>query len=92
VRLIPDGTVLRDQLDRRATSISLLVAIGARADGEKVLLAIRSMGGKVRWLGARCSATWLRGLQTPELLIVDGAPALEKALAALWPAVPLQRY
>jgi putative transposase len=33
-----------------------------------------------------------RGLQTPELLIVDGAPALEKALDALWPAVPLQRY
>jgi hypothetical protein len=27
----------------------------------------------------------LRGLPTPELVIVDGAPGLEKALAALWP-------
>jgi len=32
-----------------------------------------------------------RRLQTPKLLIVDGAPALEKALAAVLPAVPLQR-
>jgi putative transposase len=46
VRLILDGTVVRVRLDRRATSISLLVALGVRADGQKVLLAIRSMGGE----------------------------------------------
>ena len=32
-----------------------------------------------------------RGLQTPALVIVDGAPGLEKALAALWPQAPVQR-
>ena len=32
-----------------------------------------------------------RGLRTPEFLITDGAAGLEKALAALWPAVPAQR-
>ena len=32
-----------------------------------------------------------RGLQTPELVVVDGAPGLEKALAALWPDVAVQR-
>jgi hypothetical protein len=26
----------------------------------------------------------VRGLKTPELVIVDGAPGLEKALTALW--------
>ena len=46
MRLILDGTVVRVRLDRRATSISLLVALGVRADGKKVLLAIRSMGGE----------------------------------------------
>jgi transposase-like protein len=46
VRLILDGTVVRVRLDRKATSISLLVAIGVRADGQKVLLAIKSMGGE----------------------------------------------
>ncbi len=46
VRLILDGTVVRVRLDRRATSISLLVVLGVRADGQKVLLAIKSMGGE----------------------------------------------
>jgi putative transposase len=43
VRLILDGTVVRVQLDRKATSISLLVALGIRRDGQKVLLAVRNM-------------------------------------------------
>jgi transposase-like protein len=34
VRLILDGTVARVRLDRKATSISLLVALGVRADGQ----------------------------------------------------------
>ena len=46
VRLILDGTVVRVRLDRKATSISLLVVIGVRADGQKVLLAVKSMGGE----------------------------------------------
>lgn len=33
VRLILDGTVVRVRLDRKATSISLLVVIGVREDG-----------------------------------------------------------
>jgi len=46
VRLILDGTVVRVRLDRKATSISLLVVIGVRADGQKVLLAVKNMGGR----------------------------------------------
>jgi len=38
VRLILDGTVVRVRLDRKATSISLLIVIGVREDGQKVLL------------------------------------------------------
>ena len=52
VRLILDGTVVRVRLDRKATSISLLVVIGVRADGQKVLLAIKSMGGEAPKPGA----------------------------------------
>jgi len=44
VRLILDGTVVRVWLDRKATSISLLVVLGVRVDGQKVLLAIKSEG------------------------------------------------
>ena len=44
VRLILDGTAVRVRLDRKATSISLLVVIGVRENGQKVLLAIKSEG------------------------------------------------
>ena len=92
VRLILDGTVVRVRLDRKATSISLLVALGVRADGQKALLAIKSMGGEgeAAWR-ALLDDLVKRGLQAPELVIADGAPGLEKALAALWPDAPVQR-
>ena len=60
IRLILDGTVVRVRLDKKATSISLLVALGVRADGQKVLLAIKSWVGKAKWLGGLCSTTWSR--------------------------------
>ena len=92
VRLILDGTVVRVRLDRKATSISLLVVLGVRADGQKVLLAIKSMGGE----SAEAWRTVLddlikRGLRRPEFLIVDGAPGLDKAIASVWNGVPVQR-
>lgn len=92
VRLILDGTVVRVRLDRKATAISLLVVIGVRADGQKVLLAIKSMGGESTeaWR-AVLDDLIKRGLRRPEFLIVDGAAGLEKAIAAVWDGVPVQR-
>ena len=92
VRLILDGTVVRARIDRKATAISLLVAIGVRRDGQKVLLALRNMGGEsaAAWTALLEDMT-RRGLKAPEFIIVDGAPGLEAALAALWPDVPVQR-
>ena len=92
VRLILDGTVARVRLDGKATSISLLVVIGVRADGQKMLLAIKSMGGESTeaWR-AVLDDLIQRGLRRPEFLIVDGAPGLENAIAAVWNGVPVQR-
>ena len=93
VRLILDGTVIRTRLDRKATNISVLAAIGVRRDGQKILLSIRNMGGE-------STAAWrqflddldARGLKRPDFVIVDGAPGLEAALAALWGEdLPIQR-
>jgi len=92
VRLILDGTMVRVRLDRKATSISLLVVLGVRNDGQKVLLAIKSMGGESAeaWRGVLDDLI-RRGLRRPEFLIVDGAPGLDKAIAAVWDGVPVQR-
>src|SRR4030081_688656 len=92
VRLILDGTVVRVRLDRKATSISLLVVIGVRADGQKVLLAIKSMGGESTeaWRSVLDDLI-KRGLRPPKFLLVDGAPGLDSAIAAVWDGVPVQR-
>lgn len=92
VRLILDGTVVKVRLDRKATALSILVVLGVRADGQKVLLALRAMGGE-------SEAAWrevlddlvARGLRTPALSISDGGKGLAAALAALWPTTPVQR-
>ena len=93
VRLVLDGTNVRVRLDRKSTSVSLLVVLGVRRDGQKVLLAVKNMGGE-------SEAAWRqilddlakRGLRKPELAIVDGAPGLEKALVSLWgETLPIQR-
>lgn len=92
VRLILDGTVVKAKIDRKATAISLLVAIGVRRDGQKVLLGLKNMGGEstAAWQ-AFLEGMSARGLQAPDFIIVDGAPGLEAALAALWSEVPVQR-
>ena len=91
VRLILDGTVVKVRLDKKATAISLLIALGIRRDGQKVVLAIKNMGGE-------SEAAWrqvlddlaTRGMAKPELVVVDGGKGLEAALASLWDDVPVQ--
>lgn len=92
VRLILDGTVVKAKIDRKATAISLLVAIGVRRDGQKVLLGLKNMGGEstAAWQAFLADMS-KRGLKAPDFIIVDGAPGLEAALAALWSDVPVQR-
>jgi hypothetical protein len=73
------------RLDRKATSISLFVVLGVRRNGQKVLLAVRNMGGE-------SEAAWRallddlidRGPKTPEFLIIGP----NTASARLGPARP----
>jgi transposase-like protein len=92
VRLILDGTVVKVRLDRKATNISLLVVLGVRRDGQKLLLAVKNMGGEseAAWRGVLDDLI-ARGLRTPDLLLIDGGAGLERALDSLWPNVPTQR-
>jgi putative transposase len=86
-----DGAALC-RLERRATSRSLPVVLGIRRRQQQPLLAAWSMDGETE-------AAWRAPLddlvvhrrRKREFLIADGAAGLEKAPAALWPAVPWQR-
>ncbi|HEX7325671.1 MAG TPA: IS256 family transposase [Rhodanobacteraceae bacterium] len=92
VRLLADGTVVKVRLGHKATNLSILVVMGVREDGQKVVLAIREMGGE-------STAGWrevlegliARKLRKPTLVSSDGGAGLAAALAALWPDVPIQR-
>ena len=88
-----DGTVIKTRIDKKATNISVLAAIGVRRNGQKVLISIMNMGGESKAAWAQFLADLdARGLQRPELVIVDGAPGLEAALVALWgDDLPIQR-
>jgi len=57
-----------------------------------VLLAVKNMGGESTeaWR-AVLDDLIERSLRRPAFLIVDGAPGLEKAIAAVWDRVPVQR-
>ena len=92
IRLILDGTVVRVRVDRKASAIVLLIVLGVREDGQKVLLAIKNMGGETgeAWRAVLDDLV-KRGLRKPEFLIVDGGTGLEQALASLWSDVPTQR-
>ena len=84
--------MVRVRLDRKATSVSLLVVLGVREDGQKVLLAIKSMGGESTEAWRTVLDDLIkRGLRRPKFLIVDGAPGLDKAIAVVWDGVPVQR-
>ena len=73
-------------------SIPLLVVLGVRRDGQKVLLAVKNMGGETEAAWRHVLEDLLgRGLKAPELLIVDGGKGLEAALASLWSDILVQR-
>ena len=76
VRLILDGTAVKVRLDRKATSISLLVVLGVRTDGQKVLLAVKSMGGEsaAAWRSVLDDLT-RRGLRPPSCSLSTAAAA-----------------
>jgi transposase-like protein len=80
----------RSSLDRSDAIHS--ASRSADEDGQKLLLAIKSMGGKSTeaWR-AVLDDLIQRGLRRLKFFIVDGAPGLDNALAAVWDGVPVQR-
>lgn len=76
----------------RVVSLPVLVALGVRENGEKVLLSLMTAG-------AESADGWqmlledlaARKMGRPRLVISDGNPGLGAALDRLWPGLPHQR-
>jgi transposase-like protein len=92
VRLYLDGFVAKVRMGRTTLKVSVLAAMGVTWDGQKVLLALKGMGGesKEAWREVLDDLA-ARGLGVVELCIVDGSPGLRAAIFELWPEMPVQR-
>ncbi len=92
VYLYLDAIYLKVRSGGRVVSLPVLVALGVKHTGEKVLLTLATVG-------AERTAAWellledlaARNLGRPRLVISDGNPGLGAALERVWPGVPHQR-
>ena len=92
VLLYLDGICLRVRIANKVVSAPVLVALGVKADGQKVVLdsellqseSSECWGGFVEGLVGR-------GLKRPCLVIIDGNKGLRAAVDKNWPGIEVQR-
>jgi transposase-like protein len=90
--LIMDGWYPKVRIGKRRVRVPVLVTLGVRADGERVVLDIRLAGDE-------STAAWRdvirslvdRHVGTPNLAIIDGSAGLAAALREQWPTLAIQR-
>jgi len=87
-----DGVRVRVRADRGVTTAVVLMALGVRATGEKVVLALRLVSDETTaaW-GLLLEDLTRRGLARPQLVLSDGSDGAQAALERTWPGVPHQR-
>ncbi len=87
-----DAIALRVRLAQKVVSVPVLVALGVKPDGQKVILdlellaseATAAWGGLLAGLGAR-------GLRRPRLCGLDGRKGRRSAVEEHWPGMVVQR-
>src|SRR5512145_2097522 len=92
VYLYLDAICLRVRIAKKVISVPVLVALGVKADGQKVVLELELLqsessecwGGFVQGLVGR-------GLKRPCLVIIDGNKGLRVAVEKNWPGMKVQR-
>ena len=87
-----DGWYPKVRIGRRRARVPVLVTLGVRADGQRVVLDLRLAGEEsaASW-GEVVSSLVARHLVRPVLAIIDGNPGLTTALRAQWSGLAIQR-
>src|SRR5229473_8203624 len=90
--LFCDGWYPCVRIGKRRERVPILVTLGVRANGERVVLDLRLVGQEsaAGWQDA-IDTLVARGLRAPVLAVVDGNPGLHTALRAQWPTLAIQR-
>ncbi len=90
--LFLDGWYPKVRLGKQRVRVPVLVTLGVRADGQRVVLDLRLVGDESAAAWSEVVASLVaRHLGPPGLAVVDGNPGLVAALRAAWPAIALQR-
>jgi putative transposase len=90
--LIMDGWYPKVRIGKRRERVPVLVTLGVRGDGERVVLDVRLAGDE-------STAAWRdvirslvdRHVGTPRLAMIDGSAGLATALREQWPSLAIQR-
>jgi putative transposase len=92
VFLYLDAIALRVRIANKVVSAPVLVALGVKADGHKVVLDLELMQSESGecW-GGFVEGLIHRGLKRPCLVIIDGNKGLRAAVDKNWPGIEVQR-
>lgn len=90
--LVLDGWYPKVRIGKRRVRVPVLVTLGVRADGQRVVLDLRLAGDE-------STAAWRdvirslvdRHVGTPILALIDGSAGLAAALREQWPTLAIQR-
>ncbi len=90
--LYMDGWYPKVRIDKKRVRVPVLVTVGTRATGERVVLDLRIAGqeSSAAW-GEVIQALVQRRIGVPTLAVIDGNPGLAQALQEQWKQIQIQR-
>jgi transposase-like protein len=90
--LMLDGWYPKVRIGKRRVRVPVLVTLGVRADGDRVILDVRLVGDEstAAWRDVIQSLV-ARQIGVPTLAVIDGNPGLAAALREQWPTLAIQR-
>jgi putative transposase len=90
--LYMDGWYPKVRIDKKRVRVPVLVTLGTRANGERVVIDLRIAGeeSSAAW-GEVITTLVKRRIGVPELAVIDGSPGLAQALQEQWKQIQIQR-